>query len=64
MTNPTAPTQSDDPLESCYVALWEAIENAATARRIERKFKDAIQAQLQEAYKKGFIDGGLQQCKQ
>lgn len=29
-------------LESFYVALWEAIDDSATARRLERKFKDAV----------------------
>lgn len=43
-TGVIAPSQSDELLESCYVALWEAIEDSATARRLEHKFKDAIRA--------------------
>jgi hypothetical protein len=29
-------------LESCYVALWENIDDSATARRLEQKFKRLI----------------------
>jgi hypothetical protein len=48
-------------LESCYVALWENIDDSATARRLEQKFKRLIHQVSDQRVRKARIEE-LESC--